>query len=794
MHWVSESLMLLAAVFLLSLASIAFEVLLARVFSIGQWNHLSFMVISIALFGFAASGTLLSIIDTRSAGWAKRFTPHRIVSIFTTLYTASAIVSFLATNYMPMDYFRLPLEPIQAVYLLIAYLLLSLPFFFTGLVISLSYMLLPDKTGYIYFATMTGSAFGALLPLFVLPYLGEGKLILVSALIPILLTPFITVRSYPKQIVFSITSLGTAIAVLLLINIQNGSIVDVKMSPYKSLKQMLQFPGTHITETHMSMRGIIDLIESPFVRFAPGLSLKFMEELPRQWAASIDGENLSAFYNLNSQKDMLFSKFMLSYAGYLLSHDPEKVLLIHHGGGSAIPCAMASGAREIVVVEQNPTIARWIHNHYRINVINQNPRIFLARSDRKFHVIQIENWGFSIPGSSALNQEYLFTIEALMEYYKHLDKNGVIIISRKLLLPPADSIRLCASAFLGLKSLGIENPDRHIAILRDWGTFTLFITKNEVDVVTVKKFVQNSNFDIVYLFGADQETANRFNIFDESYHFSEMDRLLNAFQSGTETTFFRSYLLDVAPQRDSRPFPGKFLKWNRLKDIYKSTGSRFYSILMSGEVVVAVVLFEAFLVAILLLLLPILVVNLKRKKSPRLYQIFYFLSVGAGFMFVEMYFIKMYTLLFGDPVISFAVVLAGFLVFSGAGGYWSQRLSTSELKYLLGVLLAVLLSLFWGLNEIVHKMLGLSNLLRYLIAVLLLLPPGLIIGLPFPLGMRCLLHTPSERAYAWTANGCASVLTSIISALIALSSGIPVIIACAFISYSVTLASVLVLK
>ena len=57
--------MILSAVFLIGLSTLAFEVLLTRVFSITQWNHLSFMVISIALFGFAASGTFLSIFNAR---------------------------------------------------------------------------------------------------------------------------------------------------------------------------------------------------------------------------------------------------------------------------------------------------------------------------------------------------------------------------------------------------------------------------------------------------------------------------------------------------------------------------------------------------------------------------------------------------------------------------------------------------------------------------------------------------------------------------------------------------------
>jgi len=52
------------SVFILSLSSISFEILLTRIFSISQWNHLSFMVISIALFGFAASGVTIQIITT----------------------------------------------------------------------------------------------------------------------------------------------------------------------------------------------------------------------------------------------------------------------------------------------------------------------------------------------------------------------------------------------------------------------------------------------------------------------------------------------------------------------------------------------------------------------------------------------------------------------------------------------------------------------------------------------------------------------------------------------------------
>ena len=170
--------MLLTAVFALSLSSFTFEVILTRTFSISQWNHLSFMVISIALFGFAASGTLLSILEARKSAWPRRLFYGDTAAVIITLYTLSTIGSFIVLNRIPLDYLKLPIEPVQAFYLLTAYLLLALPFFFTGLTICISYTHHVEKTGLIYFASMAGSAIGAVLPAALLPVLGEENIIL----------------------------------------------------------------------------------------------------------------------------------------------------------------------------------------------------------------------------------------------------------------------------------------------------------------------------------------------------------------------------------------------------------------------------------------------------------------------------------------------------------------------------------------------------------------------------------------------------------------------------------------
>ncbi|MEE8398486.1 MAG: hypothetical protein V3S89_05740, partial [Desulfobacterales bacterium] len=265
--------MILVTIFLLSLSSLTFEILLTRVFSIAQWNHLSFMVISIALFAFGASGTLLSLLGEKRAGWEERLTRSRPLKVFIFLYTATGLLSFAVLNHIPLDYFRLPIEPVQSVYLLIVYLLLSLPFFFSGLIVSLAYARLPERTGHIYWVSMTGSACGALLPFLLLPLLGEGRLILLVVILPLGL---ILLRDADQENtggsrksshrVRTIASLLMAIGIGVILGAVNhpwvNALVNVTPSPYKPLSHVLQYPNTEIIETATSLRGRIDSVKS----------------------------------------------------------------------------------------------------------------------------------------------------------------------------------------------------------------------------------------------------------------------------------------------------------------------------------------------------------------------------------------------------------------------------------------------------------------------------------------------------------------------------------------------------
>ena len=46
---------------LVSAAALAYEILLMRLFSIALWHHFAYMIISLALLGYGASGALLML-------------------------------------------------------------------------------------------------------------------------------------------------------------------------------------------------------------------------------------------------------------------------------------------------------------------------------------------------------------------------------------------------------------------------------------------------------------------------------------------------------------------------------------------------------------------------------------------------------------------------------------------------------------------------------------------------------------------------------------------------------------
>lgn len=795
------------AVFAVSLTSLCYEVLLARFFSFSQWNHLSFMVISIVLFGFAASGSVLNLVETRRPGWSVRTLDSRQFLVLLLLCSLSISGSFLLVKNIPLDYFRMPLEWRQAAYLLATFLVLLVPFFFAGSVMSIAFSGLPGQSGWIYFTSMLGSAAGALLPTLLLPLLGEGRIVFCCALL-LLVLPFLQSLDTPRArrnpgtrprrlipLAAGVLFLLTGIPLLY----KGGGLLEIYPSPYKLLSQVLQFPDTSVVARSNTIRGRLDRLDSPYIRFAPGLSLKYSGDLPQAAFLVQDGDGLFVLYDL--EDGLEFSRYLHSYAGYFLraQESPERVLILQQGGGLSLPCAVSAGAERITVLLEHPEAAELYRarsearGQSNIGIVAGNMRQYLARDPDRYDRIQLESWGPSIPGMASLNQEHLLTFEAFTAYLDHLTPGGILILSRKLILPPSDTLKVFATAFAGLEALGVENPGRHILLLRGWDSYTLLCSPTpfgQSSLADLREFCRERNFDLLFFEGIEAREANQFNSFAEAYHFREIQKLYQALREERGEEYVRSYYLDIAPARDDRPFHSRFTRWLKLGALFRSTGSRFYTLFMSGETVVLVVLGIAVMLGVLLLFLPRLLSGEATGIRPAA-AIGYFLAAGAGFMFVEMAFIQSYTFVFGNPVIAFTVVLAELLVLSGIGGALSARWNSTVLPPLLVVLVVcgvVLFSLYGRLEEL---LLQASGPVQALGSFLLLVPIALMLGVPFPVGLRLLAPSPRFRAFGWAANGIASVVASILALPLAMTWGISRLLLLAAVCYALMLVALL---
>jgi hypothetical protein len=449
----------------------------------------------------------------------------------------------------------------------------------------------------------------------------------------------------------------------------------------------------------------------------------------------------------------------------------------------------------------HPWIAAQAARRYRdtvgeasLVVSGENVRAVLARSRERYDLIYLEHWGPSIPGMAGLNQEHLLTVEAFTDYYRHLDRRGVLVLSRRLLLPPSDSLRLFAAAFEGLRQSGVSHPQRHLAVVHGFDSFTLLCSAAPLGpdaVKTLKEFCGRLNFDLLYYDGISFEEAGIYNRFEQPFHFRELQALAAALEEGEGGRYYAGYLLDVSPATDDRPFHNRFTRILKLGSLYRATGSRLYLLLMSGETVLLAVLALSLVVGFALLAVPGLTVFGRKGRcagrAPRAGLLPYFLASGAGFMLVEMTFIQRYTLLFGDPIVAFTVVLAGLLVASGLGAAASARWGPAGLRRSLALLVVLLAAwALWG-GGLVHRLLEAPAGRAWAVAALVLLPVGFLLGVPFPTALRLWVAQPGPRAYLWAANGTDSVVASILAIPVAMLWGVSWGLWLAAASYSVSL-------
>lgn len=785
---------LLLGLTLLSAAALTFEINLTRLFSVAQFYHFAFMIVSLALLGLGASGALLAIMP----GLGLR-NPHSSFGWLALACGFSMLGAYLLTNWLPFDSFSIAWERKQVGILALHYLALALPFFFSGMATSMLLTLAPRSAGGTYAVNLLGSALGCGLALVLPPSLGSEGVMTASASLASL-AAFTTIprlkllKAHPLHPSASVWRrwlfVALGVASLLLCGLDVGSraigrrlfpLFDLRISPYKGLSYALQVPGTQLYFGKWNSFSRVDTVRSEGIRSLPGLSYRYLQPPPAEDGIFVDGDDLSPVVLPGA--DLEFTGYLPSAAAFQLRPAAE-TLVLEPRGGLDILCALESGARRVTAVEVNPLIveaAGSIYQNPRVDLVIDSDRSYTRRSFKQFDVTLISLTSSYRPvrsGAYSLAEDYRYTVESFQDALQTLKPDGLLVVTRWLQTPPSESLRAFALAVTALERSGM-NPEERIVAYRGYNTATLLVkndpfTPNELAIV--RQFTASRAFDLVYAPDIQPQEVNQYNILPEPFYYQAFMALLAA---TTRQTFYDRYPFDVSPPTDDHPFFGHFFKWSQARQVWAEMGKTWQPFGGAGYFVILALLLLATGLASSLVFLPALIgvwrktglAESRIEMRPVWRYLLYFAAIGCGYLLVEIPLMQRFILYLGHPAYALTTVLFTLLLFSGLGSWRSSRIPLT--KGLVGLL--ILLILFPALlAPLFNFTLGLPSALRILLTVVALAPLGYLMGAPFPAGIVWLSASGQpERLtpWVWGVNGAASVVAAVLAALLALSFG-----------------------
>src|SRR5262245_9386611 len=778
------------------------------------------MASSIALLGYGASGSFLVLFQDRLR---PRFTA--VFALGATLFGVSAVAAFAVAQRLPFNALAAIWEPRQLLYLVAYYLLFAIPFFCAATCVGLALATFPNHIGRVYRYDMLGGGAGALGVVATLFWLFPSQALrLVGSL------GFLAAALASRQEVGAKRSWRSAaylVGAALVYAAVPTSWTALRFSEYKELTQALLIPGTELVREESSPLGLLKVIRSPLIplRYAPGLSLNNAHEPPPQLGVFTDGGSLSPITAFDGRLEPLAYLDHTSAAlPYHLRERPE-MLIIGAGGGTDVLLALYHHAARIDAIELNPQLVRLVGDTFAdfaghiydrpdVHVRIAEGRGFVAGARQPYDVIQLpllDSFAATAAGTLSLSESYIYTVEAFVEYLRHLRPGGFVAITRWLKLPPRDSLKLFAMALAALETMGVVEAGQRLALIRTWSTTTLLVKNgalSSAEIAKIRAFADERSFDLAYFPGMRREEANRYNVLEQPYFFDGATALLGP----DRASFLRRYKFDISPTTDDRPYFFDFFKWQALPELLERRALGGAALLDWGYLILLSTLVQAVGLSLVLILVPLRFYRASSAPSADRWRVgAYFLAIGLAFLFVEIASIQRFILFLSHPVYATAVVLCGFLVFAGLGSGISQQLAAwaapghggattkgwrgplrsrlSALELSVGGIVAIALLYLFLLPPLFRLLVALPDAPKIAIALLLIAPLAFCMGIPFPLALsRVSSCAPALVPWAWGVNGCASVLSAILATLLAMNLGFTCVMLIAIALYFVAAA------
>lgn len=762
---------------LASLATIALELLLTRIYSVTMYYHFAFMVVSLALLGLSVSGVAIYLfprVFTRRG-------PAVLGAGFMLLFAIGVVIAVRTALANPVSVHSFSANPGK---LVAVYFAASLPFLFSGFTLSLAIVSAGAHIGRIYAFDLGGAALGCIAVIPAVGALGAPGAALgiaalgafAAAILALAGTDDASARqAHRPRMRHAVTGLATVLGLVLAVL----AIGESKAHRLGLARNPEKFQGNRpVLFEKWNAFSQITVTPSP--------------EADHRWIF-IDGDAATRMWSgetrtQNPEAPRRIPEVRVASLAYAIRHTGT-ALIVGPGGGTDVLSALTRGVPRVVGVEVNPIIvndvmrdrfASWNGDLYRdprVRVVVDEGRSFIRRANERFGTIQatlVDTWAASSSGAFTLSENNIYTTEAFTEFLDHLEPGGVVTVTRWYdASAPKEFLRLLALARAALERRGIAPAEahRHVAVATDHERRgTLLLGRDPftaADLATLRATAARDRLRLLFM--PDQTAGSA----------SSEDPLLARFLRAPNAADVLDQLpYDARATTDDRPFFFYSLRRSELLSAFRRFGR-----LEANNVGIAILLLLLALsvgTTVLLVALPMLVLRreaLRAQTRAKLRVLAYFLGLGLGYILIEIGFMQKFVLFLGHPIYALAVVLATLLAASGAGsalsGRWVGRFgSRRAVRAIVLALSVVLLGYALGLGPLFRQMLGLPIGGRITLAALLVALPGLMMGALLPIGVRAAnLVARDLVAWGWGLNGAASVVGSIAAVTLSMNFG-----------------------
>jgi len=830
----------LSALFVISIALIAYELAVMRTFAIGSWSNFGSMVISIGLLGIALAGTLLTFLNEH----IRRNLDAWLRSSALLLGPAMAI-SHVAAQYVPFNPVMIGVDWTQIAWIGVYYIIYTIPFFIGAVFVGAIFVGFQENIHKVYFWNMVGSGLGGFFILGLMYALPPDRLIeplVILAAIASLLC-FLSFDEETNRLRLPIgSSFITAIVMIASIGLV-ALAGHIKVSEFKPISYVRQFPDANMVYHSYGPDGEFYVYQSSYLHFAPGLSDNAslnVKSMPENafLGLYIDGQGPTGIMRQLKPDEEAYIDYLPMSAPYLLLHNPN-VLLLQLGGGIGVSDALYHKAQSVSVAEPDPTLIHMLKDvtffrQYtgdilrdpRVSIYNTEPRAFTGSTDKRFDLVEIglvDSVGLSQTGGYSLDENYLYTAEGISSYLHALNPDGMLSITVwNRLDPPRNVPKLLSTVVKALDLRGVSDPGKHIFVFDSLLSTATILVKNSAftsaDLQTLSQFLKKTSFEPAYYPGmpdpgkdfnailkaySDQfsiqppvpagvesntaavsGTSAPTELIPEDLYYYTTDWLLH----GKANELYSKYFFDISPATDDRPYYTGYVKpsaipavLNNIKDLSEEW----------GYVLALCTLALSIVFGMFIILIPLAGRwrELFKRQKGTAQVIVYYAALGVGYMIVEIYLMQRLVFFLANPIFSSATVITAMLVMSGIGALAAERYKGSRRRLIAYTVFGIAVSMMFYLAilpGILDALIGWPLLVKIFLAIIFVAPGAFFLGMPFPTGLATLSKNRNGLIpWAWGINGALSVSGTMLARLVSISWGFSAVLFAVIILYSI---------